>query len=71
MVFEWFLMVFVNGFLMVRNLLLYVPWGCRHVLVQKKLSNQMLAERVLNVEHIISHSSGFVSGFHSVPTIRQ
>ena len=22
-----------NGFLMVRNLVLYVPWGCRHVLV--------------------------------------
>ena len=38
MVFKWFfngiLMVFFNGFLMVRNLVLYVPWGCRHLLVR-------------------------------------
>ena len=27
-------MVFFNGFLMVRNLVFYVPWGCRHVLVR-------------------------------------
>ena len=34
MVFKWLVNGIFNGFLIVRILVLYVPWGCRYVLVR-------------------------------------